>query len=221
MTMRTYRIEITGTQPLLMHADSIAWADQMDAWLSVGSNKKKSKAGDDRMPAWKWIGYLYHDGASVVLPTDNIMRMVMEGGALTPTGKRQGTFKSQTQSGIMPSAVSWPLLVRGAPVPVDRFLALVGNNDFGAHQAAAQDLGLFSLFLKRARIGTSKHVRVRPRFEEWSASGEVVVTDDTITTQVLQDILETAGKHKGLCDWRPGSKTPGAFGTFTATVKQI
>lgn len=220
MTMRTYRIEITGSQPLLMHADSIEWADQMQAWLLVPENKTQSKAGDDRAPAWKWIGSLYHNGDQIVMPTDNIMRMLMEGGAMTPTGVKSRTFKSQTQSGILPRAVSWPLLVRGAPVPVKPVMDLVGNSDFAAHQAAVQDLG-FSLFLKRAKIGQSKHIRVRPRFEEWSTAGELVVTDDAITTPILSNILGIAGTHKGLCDWRPGSKTPGVFGMFTATVKQI
>jgi hypothetical protein len=78
----------------------------------------------------------------------------------------------------------------------------------------------FSLYLKRARIGQSKHIRVRPRFESWSATGELVVVDDQITEAVLTDILEVAGKYKGLGDWRPSSKTPGTFGMFNASLRQ-
>ena len=43
--------------------------------------------------------------------------------------------------------------------------------------------------------------------------------DDQITTDVLRSILEYAGRYKGLGDWRPSSKTPGPYGTFTAEIK--
>jgi hypothetical protein len=35
---------------------------------------------------------------------------------------------------------------------------------------------------------------------------------------VLSDIFNYAGRYKGLGDWRPGSKTPGTWGMFTAEV---
>jgi hypothetical protein len=55
-----------------------------------------------------------------------------------------------------------------------------------------------------------------------TARGTVNVGDKQITTAVLTDILEAAGKYKGLGDWRPSSpKSPGPFGTFSATVKEI
>jgi len=70
--MQTYRVKITGTQPLLMHADDIEWADQMERWKLDKDNKKNSKAGDDRTPAHRWIGSLYRNEAGeVVLPNEN------------------------------------------------------------------------------------------------------------------------------------------------------
>ncbi len=217
--MRTYCISITGVQPLLMHNDDIGWADTMSAWKDDKSNKKTSKAGDDRSPAFRWIGALYlNESGQVVIPTENIMRALMEAGAMVPVpgGKLRKTFKSQSQSGIMPREIGWPLLIGGNPVKVDTG-RLLKEADFAVHRKAANELG-FSLYLKRARIGQSKHIRVRPRFDEWAATGELVVTDDQITEAVLADILEMAGKYKGLGDWRPSSKTPGTYGMFTAIV---
>jgi hypothetical protein len=221
-TARKYRIQIQGIQPLLMHADDISWADQMDAWKVDKDNKAGSKAGDDRSPAWRWIGNLYQDGKQITVPTDNIMKSLMGGGAmvLVPGGKMGKTFKSQTQSGIMPTSIGWPLLIDGKPIDYAPLKKLIGNKDFEAHKKASQAAG-FDLYLKRAKIGSSKHVRVRPRFETWSAVGELMVTDDQITTAVLSDIFETAGIYKGIGDWRPGGKTPGSFGMFTAVVKEI
>jgi hypothetical protein len=216
----TYRITITGTQPMLHHADSIEWADAMDEWKLDKDSKKGSKAGDDRSPAWRWLGSLYHDGVQVIIPTENIMRCLMEGGAMVPTGSGKKTFKSQTQSGIQPTSIGWPLLIGGETVPVAKILSLNGEKDFAKHRQAALDHG-FSLYLKRAKIGQSKHVRVRPRFEVWGAVGELVVTDEQITDRVMNDITEMAGRYKGLGDWRPGAKTPGPYGMFVAAISRV
>lgn len=221
--MKTYRITLTGVTPLLMHADSIEWADRMEKWKNSPSNKKTSKAGDDRTPAFRWIGYLYRsDAGQVVLPTENIMRAIMEGATSVPVpgGKGGKTFKTQSQSGIIPRDVGWPILINGKPLSFEPLAALMEEPDFEKHQQKAVDLG-FSLFLKRAKINNSKHIRVRPRFDTWAASGELVVTDPQITKDVLRDILEIAGSKKGLGDWRPSSKTPGTFGMFRAGIEEV
>jgi hypothetical protein len=218
--MRTYDITITGKMPLIMHADNIEWADEMERWKNDPTSKKKSKAGDDRSPAFRWLGALYHDDKEIAIPSDNLMRCFMEGGAMVPVpgGKSGKTFKSQTQSGMLVEGTHWPLLVSGKPIPVAKVLALKTESDFGVHRETVEQLG-FSLFLKRAKIGQNKHVRVRPRFEEWSGRGRLLVWDDQITTDALSQIMEQAGLYKGIGDWRPGGKTPGPFGTFTAKVQ--
>ena len=217
--MRTYEIEIEGTTPLLMHWDDVNWADKMDAWRHDARNKKVSKAGDDRTPAWRWVGSTYHDGKVVAMPADNVMRALMEGGAMVPVpGGRGGkTFKAQTQSGMMISTAFLPLDAGDGPIPIDDINALMKVDDFEIHKQAVQQMG-FSLFVKRAKIGTSKHIRVRPRFDRWKLSGSISVWDDQITRDVLTDIIGFAGQFKGLGDWRPGGKTPGSFGMFTGKV---
>lgn len=221
--MKTYNITITGNQPLLMHNDDINWADRMEAWKSDKNNKAKSRAGDDRTPAFRWIGNLYRDDqGNVIIPTENIMRCLMEGATmlLVPGGRSGKTFKSQSQSGIIPRSLGWPLRVAGKPLKTSQIDDLLQEEEFSKHEQRATECG-FSLFVKRAKIGASKHIRVRPRFDSWQASGELVVTDKQITTSVLTDILESAGRYKGLGDWRPSSKTPGTFGTFEATVTEV
>ena len=218
--METYKITITGTQPLLMHADDIEWADQMTAWKDNADNKKSSTAGDDRSPAWRWLGNLYHDKTRLVMPVENIMRCLMEGAAMVPVpnGKMGKTFKAQSQSGIQPTDANWPLMVGGKEIAADKLLKLTGVKDFEVHKKAALDHG-FELFLKRAKIGSSKHVRVRPQFQTWACGGGLVVSDEQITVAVLRKIFEMGGRYKGLGDWRPSSKTPGFRGMFTAIVK--
>jgi hypothetical protein len=220
--MDKYLVTITGKTPLLMHHDDIDWADKMTAWKNDAANKKSGVAGDDRSPSWRWIGSLYHDNKLIVIPQDNIMRSIMEGGAMVPVpgGKSGKTFKSQTQSGIASADAYWPLTVNGQTISVAEVHKLMQVEDFAAHKEAVLEHG-FSLFLKRARIGQAKHIRVRPRFDSWSVSGTLIVLDKQITQAVLTDILMYSGQYKGLGDWRPGGKTPGPYGMFTAKVTKV
>lgn len=219
MHTRNYLVKLTGVTPLLMHWDNLEWADRMDQWKNSRKKGDASKAGDDRSPAWRWLGCLYHDGSRVAIPADNLMRCLMEGGAGVPVpgGKNGKTFKAQTQSGCVVAAPFWPIVVQGKEIPVAELLALEEEPDFSTHNRVASMHG-FMLFLKRAKIGAAKHVRVRPRFDLWAAEGIITVWDDAITQDVLLDILTYAGQYKGLMDWRPGGRTPGPFGRFSVEV---
>lgn len=221
--VRKYEVTITGTTPLLMHWDNIDWADKLDAWKADPANKKTGKAGDDRSPAWRWIGSMYHDGKVVAMPSDNLMRCIMEGGVMVPVpgGRGNKTFKSQTQSGMMSDQPYWPVYVaNGSQVPMSAIEPLLKTEDFAQHKDACAALG-FRLHVKRAPVNSSKHIRVRPMFEGWRLKGSITVWDEQITTRVLTDILTYAGQYKGLGDWRPGGRTPGSFGMFSAEVKQV
>jgi hypothetical protein len=220
--MRQYEVTITGKSPLLMHWDNITFSEAVKRWREVPENKKYKVAGDDRSPPWTWLGGLYHDGTAVAMPSDNLMRACMEGGAsvLVPGGRSGKTFKAQTQSGMLVHEQFWPVLVDGKPIPIEPFLKLEGEMSFEKHEELAID-NRFFLYTKRAKIGASKHVRVRPRFDRWELRGVIDVWDDQITTAVLVDVLKMAGDYKGLGDWRPSSKTPGPYGRFSATVKEI
>lgn len=216
-----YKITLTGERDLLLHHDNIDFSERVKKWQKDPANRAKSVAGDDRSPAWSWIGYLYHDKKQLVIPSDNLMTVLREGAKRVSTGKRGGTFKSQSQSSILINEESWPLLVNGESVDWMEVVNLGDEEDFEKHQKVVAGFG-FELFVKRAKIGNAKHVRVRPRFQNWSCSGTVTILDDTITKDTLEMILSQAGRFAGLGDWRPSSpKSPGPFGTFTATVEEL
>lgn len=220
--MRSYEITITGKTPLLMHKDDLAWQEKVKAWEKDPKNNAKSVAGDDRTPAWRWIGSLYHDGSVIGLPSDAIMAALLGGGTMVkvPGGRGQKTFKSQTQSGMTTAEPYWPLLVRGGTIPMAKVEPLLTNDDFLTQQQTAVKLG-FDLDVRRAKVGTSKHVRVRPVFQAWQATGTLHVWDDQITDDILNLIFYQAGRFHGLCEWRPSSKKPGPFGTFEATTHRL
>lgn len=214
-----YEVSLRGISPLLMHQDNIPWADSMKKWQKDPDNKGKSTAGDDRSPAWTWLGSLHHNGDVVTLPGEMLMRCAMAGGTqvLVPGAKGNKTFKEQTQSGMVILEEHVPLFVRGEVVRMEPLLALLREEDFAVHEQAAIQ-SRFALFVKRARVGANKHVRVRPRFEEWEAKFILEVWDDDLTLAALTNIWRIAGAKKGLGDWRPSAKTPGPFGRFEAAV---
>jgi hypothetical protein len=223
MNITKYQVTITGLSPLLLHWDNLDWADLLKQWATDPANTKDSVPGDDRTPAWRWIGNVYHDEAKelVILPSDNLMTMLREGGKLCPTGKGQKTFKAQTQSGIIIEQEGWPLLVASHAIRYAPILKLQEERSFSVHQAKASAMG-FELFVKRAKIGKSKHVRVRPKFRGWTTTGELTVVDEQITESVLQKIITFAGHYAGIGDWRPSSPmSPGIHGRFTAIVKAL
>ena len=219
--MERYQIILEGETPLLMHRDNIQFSECVRAWQQ--ENRSLSVAGDDRTPAWSWIGSLYDDGEYVGLNADNMMTMLREGGAKVPTGAKNETYKRQTQSGIVLEEICPPLLVNGKRLEMAPISALLDEDVFAAHVEAVQEMG-FDLLVKRAKVGTSKHIRVRPMFGKWAVITSLMVVDPKesgITQEVLQKILNKAGSLCGLGDWRPSSRTPGQFGRFSATVEPI
>jgi len=206
---------------LIMHQDNLNYGETVKAWTMQPANKKLTTPGDDRTPAWVWIGYLYHDTRNVGIPSDNLMTMLREGGAKVSTGTKSETFKRQTQSGVIVDQTQWDIIVDGKSIPYAKIKPLIGNNEFQDHIDTAESLG-FELFVKRAKIGQSKHIRVRPLFRNWSAEGSITVFDEEVsrlTKDTLFTILNQAGMMCGMCDWRPSSpRSPGSYGKFIAEI---
>lgn len=215
MAVKELGFQLTGIMPLLMHADDIEQADLLVAWRKDPANKNLSTPGDDRSPAWTWQTYCYSNGEHLVMPSENIMVALRQAGSQLIL-KKQKTYKEISQSGLLITTEFCEFRADGKLVPVESIRGL-RDKPFAAQAESVQKLG-FKLFCKRAKIGTSKHVRVRPRFESWSVSGRIQILAPEITPEVLTQLFELSGRV-GLCDWRPGCKTPGPFGMFSAVVK--
>ncbi len=62
---------------------------------------------------------------------------------------------------------------------------------------------------------TGAHVLIyRPWFPEWEAVLTFEYDDTMISKEALLNILEDAGRL-GVLEWRPSSKKPGPFGTYS------
>lgn len=214
----TFDFTLTGRTALLMHADNVDAADELDVWRKHPDNKGIRKAGDDRSPAWTWMTYLHHHDGRIAMPTDAIMAAIRGAGANISMGKK--SFKAETQSGLFIAEEFCPLVVRGKPVEISRVYKFK-DEPFPVHLSECEKLG-FKLFVKRAAIQNSKHVRVRPRFDEWQVRGRIEVLSPAITPDILESMFKIAGAKCGLLDWRPSSKkSPGPFGQFDHTLARV
>lgn len=223
--MKKYKVTLIGQTPLIMRGDDIVFAEKVKRWLKLPENRSLSVAGDDRSPAWTWIGGLYHDTHHVCIPSDNIMTMLREGGAKIPTGKGKETFKKQTQSMIHLDGQQFEFFQNEKQIDFTKIVELEAVNDFSFHMDAVKDMG-FELFVKNVKMqkGGTRHIRVRPRFDRWIATGGVTVIDEEmsgISKDILVTILAQAGGLCGLGDWRPSSRSGGVFGKFTSVIETV
>lgn len=214
--MQTYEFTLKGMTPYLMHADDVIASDGLMAWRKAPGNKSVSVPGDDRSPAWTWQTYLYADGEKLAIPSECLMTALRKAGAMIPA-KGKATFKSLTQSGMLITSDFCAFAAAGREVDLGAIHRL-RDLPFGKQAEGVRKLG-FELMVKRAKVGESKHVRVRAKFAAWEMSGAIEVIEPAITPAVLDQLFEIAGRAVGLGDWRPSApKSPGPYGMFTATI---
>jgi hypothetical protein len=68
---------------------------------------------------------------------------------------------------------------------------------------------------KRSAVNRNIKARIiciRPKWEQWSASFQIWVDNDTITKETVRQILENAGRYVGIGSFRPEHN--GMFGRF-------
>jgi len=207
--------------PLLMHADDVVMADELKSRREKMKTSEKV-AGDDRSPAWSWHTYCYHDGEHLVWPSDNIRSCLAKAASFVKYG-RQSNCKSLSQSGLLITEENLSFSTRNGPVSWEMI------EDWRERDVPfAEQSKLFtkadpdcSLFVKRAKIASSKNVRVRPKFEHWTIKGQIIITSSEISFDKLKEFFAIAGDRVGLGDWRPSApKGPGPYGRFSAALSR-
>ena len=219
MEAKVLAFTLTGIMPLLMHRDDIDASTRLNKWRKDPKNRGKSVAGDDRSPPWTWRTYCYGEGEldTVSMASEVVMRAIRNGAAQISM-KGQKTFKEASQSGMMIDSEYCDFYCNGKQIKFAPFVA-IEDEDFDVQADAVRDSG-FKLFAKRAKIGQAKHIRVRPRFDNWQVKGHIKVFNDMLKVDLVGDMLRLAG-NGGIGDWRPSCKSPGSFGMFTAEVETV
>ncbi len=217
--MQSYSFKLTGVTSLLLHNNNIEERDRIEA---LRKRMKGGKAGDDRSPAESWKGYLYvsEDTGNICMPAENLLACCLGGGVKVKVGGKE-TLKTHSQR-IAFDRLDYDVYVNGKTIAAKGVEAITG--EFGEHASAVRDLG-FRLHVKPATVGTSKHIRVRPIFSNWTISGSFDIEDDdanVLSLTALRDLFTAMGRLVGIGDWRPSSpKKPGQYGRFSAEVNRI
>jgi hypothetical protein len=230
MPLYSYTVTLLGENPLLIDRDNLTFVEEVKAWQHDPGNRDKQKPGDDRSPAWAWLGKVYYEDTSplqqVSIPVGMLQACIRDAATMIrhPTGKANKTLKDVSQSGILIAEAFIPLLVPGEDTwrPISYkalYERLRGEDDFRVHEGLVKEHGFqLSVLAAKPPGQRARHVRVRPLFPTWQAVCHVTVTDDVLTEPILRQIFEYAGRYKGLGNWRPSTIRPGSYGTFQTDV---
>lgn len=191
--MVDFRLTLTGTAPLLMHNSRLA--DPLNpitkALKKVTSKRQKTDDDHEDIARLEHAGSLYHDEKfGPYIPGQNVERCLVDGARLSKLGVK-------VQRGVFITSDVNPIQFRG-PRTID---ALWADENF-RHMASV-------------KIGTSRTMRCRPRFAEWSMEADGILDPNILDLSDLESIAETAGLVIGIGDWRP------RFGRFTSELVRI
>ena len=230
MPLRSYTVTLLGENPLLIDRDNLTFVEDVKEWQHNPDNRDKQKPGDDRSPAWAWLGKLYYEDTSLLwqvsIPVGMLQACIRDAATMIrhPTGRANKTLKDVSQSGILIAEAFIPLLVPGEDAwrPISYkalYERLRGEDDFRIHESLVKEHGFqLSVLAAKPPGQRARHVRVRPLFPKWQAICHVTVTDDVLTEAILTQIFEYAGRYKGMGNWRPSTIRPGSYGTFKTEV---
>lgn len=183
-------MDITGTTPMLMHSARLA--DPLDeiarAMKKVSAKRAKSEEDYAELARLEFMGGLYFDEQyGPFVPGDNVFRSLVDAGRKRKLGQKVTT-------GLFVATDVNPLVYVG-PRTVEELWA---DGRF-RHSASV-------------KVGTSRVVRTRPVFQEWSTSVELVLDTELLDLDDLRQLVDISGAIIGLGDWRP------RFGRFEATL---
>lgn len=206
MSTASHSFTITGIGPMLMHCGQTADPLNQFARAMKAQSAKRNKTDDDlaALSLLEWWAGLYTDkplkvddvghvnvpdGTGLVLPAHVLDSCIREGARKIKAGKL-------ISAGVI---VEGPAKFKAAGVK-----SLVA--------ASADDSFHFRCAVK---VGTSKVMRTRPIFNEWSASFAICMDSEVVDLPTVKQSLEAAGRLVGVGDWRPGAPKGGSYGRFT------
>ncbi|MBP2316527.1 hypothetical protein [Azospirillum soli] len=170
---------ITGVSPLLMHNGRLA--DPLEPLVKeikkLSGKRPKTETDQEQMAKLEFLGSLYLHGGEPCLPGELIEAALIDGAMR----KRRGP---QAKAGLLCDG-NIPLQYEGPRRPEDLW-----NDDRFR-------------FRTGVRIGRLRVMRVRPRFDTWSAAFTIQFMPSLLNEDEVRDIVRLTGEVVGIGDWRP------------------
>jgi hypothetical protein len=184
--MKEIRIKITGTTPLI--CNKFTDENQMSASNSTRTSTIGDK-GSPREQAEKKL-YIGLDGAPMI-PQPNIFRAIIDGGKFFKAGKSKVTT---VKSSLIPACAE----IEGVEIPIK------SNEGWEIDTRAVRIPSTGGRILSH-----------RPKFNDWELEFTAHLDEEVMSSALLREIIDAAGKRIGLGDFRPDCKGP--FGKFVVT----
>ena len=186
MKSRHYRI--IGQSPLIMH--NCRTADPLDAFArqmkEITSKRDRTDADLEQLAKLEFLAGLYVENGRPVIPGVVIEAALVQAARKSRNGQ-------QARAGLFCQG-NFLLEYEGPTEPeqlwADPSFRLVAG----------------------VRVGQSRIMRTRPRFDDWAAEVEVRYQPDLLNPAGIDRFMEVAGSVIGIGDWRP------RFGRFETMV---
>ena len=179
--MEQLHIKITGTSPLMMHADTLAnpLSPITKAHKELTSKRKKTDEDHLAIARSEFVsGAYWSEADGFYIPGQNIDASFLGGAKLQKLGIRW-------RRGALVLEDRIPLKHKGPNTPEE----LWQNPSF--------------VDCRGVKVGTAKLMRYRPVFLEWSASLTVTVNTDVLDLQEARKAIDDGGSLIGTCEYRP------------------
>jgi len=193
--MKSMKVAITGTAPLIQHNVRL-----LDPLNPIVREIKKFTAKGSRMSEaerfiirkLEWYGGLFTNAENEVID-DGDISVEPSARVLIPSDYLEGAILGAAKKSRM-----GPKVKAGVLVERDVSLNYTGHKDINK----LYDGGAHAL-IRAVRVQSSRCIRVRPLFRQWSLEFEVIFDERLLSGSELSEFIETAGRIIGLGDWRP------------------
>lgn len=176
--MKTIKVEIRGTTPLLIHRfGEAAETNKQSRAVMVADVEPREEA--------RKVAYIAADGSFYF----NAFAIPAAMGNAGANHKMRGTRK--TARFVVPSAIR---------LTSDTITILNGS---GPAKHFEVDSRPVTIPATKGRV-----MRHRPRFNEWGAAFDLVVNDSLLTVELAHQLLQEAGQQIGIGDFRPEKRGP-------------
>lgn len=191
---KTFKTRVVGIAPLIMHNGQTA--DPLNKYSKrikeISGKRKKTEADYEKMAEIEFKAGLYMDEDGPIIPGVMIEACLLVGARKSKNGRL-------AQAGI--------IVEKNAKLEYDgprTEEGLVNDENFRR--------------VDPVRVGTSKVMRTRPWFRNWSVELEVLYLADVINERDLISAIRDAGSYAGFGDWRPRY---GRFAQETDIAKEM
>ncbi len=179
MAWQTLHYKLTSSAPLIMHNGQTA--DPLNKWArllkQISGKRKKADADYIEMARIEFFAGLYMSADGPIIPNTVIDGMTVNSAKKMKEG---------------PIAKSGCFCLEHASF-----------NYEGPRTAGDLWADERFRFSAKVKVGQASVMRMRPRFDAWSAVVTLTIEDTLVNPAQVDKWMEIGGAQVGLCDWRP------------------